>query len=124
MKLINKVNAYITAEAMSGEVWSYDLALALVKVKAAVKEDAAFFIEEEQKLVKLFADLNEDGSIRLGKNGTFTFKDPARVGEYGRLRTELCNTDAGEAPGVITVKPPAEIKPGYIEALTGFIEFA
>lgn len=38
MKLIEAVNAYMAAEEMSKEKWPYQVALAIVKVKRAVKD--------------------------------------------------------------------------------------
>ena len=124
MKLIQLVNAYITADAMSSEAWPYDLALALVKVKKQTREEAAFFIERERALVDRYAATDENGNIRLTPAGTFLFKAPAEASEYERARRELGDTEAGIEPAPVRVKAPAEIKPSYIEALEGFVEFS
>ena len=42
MKLIEAVNAYMAAEEMSKEKWPYQVALAVVKVKRAVKDEVDF----------------------------------------------------------------------------------
>ena len=124
MKLIDVVNAHIAAVEMGQLSWPYDMALALVKVKKSTKTDVDFFVREERELVMQYAALDESGNVRLTPNNTFIFKDPAMCAEYERNRAELGNTEAGERPATIRVKAPAEIKPAYIEALDGFIEFS
>ena len=115
MKLIEAVNAYLAAEEMSREKWPYAVALALVKVKRRVKDEVDFFVAKERELVETYAAKDERGNIRLTSAGTFVFKDPAQGPAYEAARKELCRP--------IRVAAPAEIKPAYIEALEGFVEF-
>ncbi|MCL1819423.1 MAG: hypothetical protein FWG36_02060 [Oscillospiraceae bacterium] len=125
MTLKNIVDAYIAADTMSGQTLPYDLALALVNVKKQTRDEAAFYIEKEHELILRYAALDDDGNIRMTANNTFIFKDMSKAAEYDRARSELGNTPLGrgilDAP--IRVKAPAEIKPQFIEALEGFIEF-
>lgn len=123
MKLMQAVRAHLAAEEMGRQTLPYDLALALVKVKKATKDDTAFFIEKERELVMEYAALDEQGHVRLTAAGTFVFKDPARGGEYEAARQELGNTDIGLQPVLLRVKAPAQIKPEHIEALEGFVDF-
>ena len=124
MKLIDIVMANIAADEMGQQAWPYDLALALVKVKKATADDAAFFVSKERDLVLKYAELDAAGNLRLTDKGTFIFKDPAKAGEYERLRAELSETDTPAQIAPIKVKPPEEIRPAWISALEGFIEFA
>ena len=123
MRLIEAACAYMTAEEMGRQVWPYDLALALVKVKRATKADADFYVQRERELVERYAVLDERGCVRLTPERTFVFKDPAKRGEYEAARRELCDTEAGDHGRPFRVRAPAEIKPEHIEALEGFIEF-
>lgn len=123
MKLIQAVRANLAAEEMSKQTLPYDLALALVKVKKATREDTAFFIGKERELVMEYAALDEKGRVRLTEAGTFIFRDPARAGEYEEARRELGDTDVGMQPVVLRVKAPTQIKPEHIEALEGFVDF-
>lgn len=125
MKLIEATQAYLAAEEMGRNVWPYDLALALVKVKRATKADADFYVQEERRLVEQYAELDEKGRMRLTPARTFVFKDPTKGGEYEAARRELGETPAGEygKPFPLRVKAPAAIKPEHIEALEGFIAF-
>lgn len=124
MKLMKAVRAHLAAEEMGRQSWPYDMALALVKVKKATKEDTDFFIEKERELVLRYAALDERGNVRMTPAGTFLFRDPALGGEYEKARRELGETEiSGDRPAPFRVKPPAEIKPEFIEALEGFVEF-
>ena len=49
-KLIEIVNAYGAAEALSREKCAYGLALALVRLKKALREEAGFYLEQEGAL--------------------------------------------------------------------------
>ena len=124
MKLIDVVMAHIAAEEMSSLNWPYDLALALVKVKRATADETAFFVSKERALALEYAALDEFGNMRLTPRGTFIFKEPSKADEYERVRRELADTDAGEHPPAFRVKPPTEIRPAWVEALEGFIEFS
>ena len=62
MKLIEAVNAYMAAEEMSKEKWPYQVALAIVKVKRAVKDEVDFFVEKERELVAEYAAQDEKGT--------------------------------------------------------------
>ena len=123
MKLIDVVMAHIAADEMSSSNWPYDLALAVVKVKKATADEAAFYITRERDLIMQYAALSEKGNLELTERGTFLFKDSSRAEEYERLRSELADTEAGDRPPAIRVKPPVEIKPAWVAALEGFIEF-
>ena len=123
MKLIEAVNAYMAAEEMSKEKWPYQVALAIVKVKRAVKDEVDFFVEKERELVAEYAAQDEKGNIRLTKAGTFVFKDPSQGPVYEAARRELGATEIDLQQKVLRVRAPAEIKPEYIEALEGFVEF-
>jgi hypothetical protein len=125
MKLIDVVKAYIAADEMSTQMWPYDMALAIVRVRQQTRTEAEFFIGEERKLIEQYAMLDENGSIRMTPNGTFLFKDPAQAPDYERERAALGNTDVDGLPpkDVFRVKAPAVFKPSYIEALEGFMEF-
>lgn len=123
MKLIEAVNAYMAAEEMSKEKWPYQVALAVVKVKRAVKDEVDFFVEKERELVDEYAAKDEKGNIRLTKAGTFVFKDPSQGPAYEAARRELSETEINLQQKVLRVRAPAEIKPEYIEALEGFVEF-
>lgn len=123
MKLINAVEAHMAAEELSGQTLPYPLALALVKVKRATADEAAFFLEEEQKLVAQYADLDEDGRLRMIQGGRFVMKDPAKLGEYEAARRKLAETDIGTTKDKIQVAPPEAITPAQIEALEPYLEF-
>ena len=123
MKLIDIVSAHIAADEMGKQSWPYDLALALVKVKKATADDAEFFSEKERGLVMQYADIDASGNLRLTPNGTFILKDPSTHDEYERARGELSETESQAPMRALRVKPPAEIRPAWLSALEGFIEF-
>lgn len=123
MKLIEAVNAYAAAEEMSKESWPYSVSLALVKLKKALKDEAEFFLTKERELVDRYALKDERGNIMLTERGTFTLRDGAQAAEYERARQELCQTEAPAKWTPMRVAAPACIKPAFLEALDGFIEF-
>ena len=123
MKLMDVVMANIAACEMSAQCWSYGLALALVKVKRATSDEAAFFVDRERALVLEYAALDDGGNLRLTPEGRFVFADPSRAAEYERARAGLGDTEVGVQAGPLRVDAPAEIRPAWIEALEGFIEF-
>lgn len=124
MKLIEVVNAYMAADEMSREKWPYAISLAVVKVKRALRDEMNFFLEEERKLVASYAATDDRGNIRLTPEGRFVFRDPADGADYERKRRELGETEITPTHKLLRVKAPSEIKPSFIEALEGFIEFA
>ena len=123
MKLIDVVNANMAVTKMSGLMWPYDLALALVKVRRSTADETVFFAERELELLNEFAAFDDNGDVRLSPSGRCLFKDPTRGDEYERARALLCDTDAGGTFSVLRVKAPAEIQPDWLAALDGFIEF-
>lgn len=123
MKLMEVVNAYLAAEEMSREKWPYAVSLAVVKVKRALKDEFDFFVEQERELIARYAAQDDRGNIRLTPEGRFVFRDPADGADYERQRRELGETEITPTHKMVRVQAPAEIKPGHIEALDGFIEF-
>ena len=123
MKLINAVKANLAANEMCGMIWQYDLALALIKVKRATADEVIFFTEREHGIAMEYAELTADGRLALSPEGRFKHKDPARGPEYFRRCRELEDTEVSHVPEAIRVKAPAEIRPSWIEALEGYIEF-
>lgn len=123
MKLIEVVNAYLAADEMSRETWPYAVALAVVKVKRAVKDEVDFFLGMERELVGKYADTDERGNIRMTAPTRFAFKDPAAAADYERERRELEQTEVAPTWTTMRVKAPEAIKPAALEALAGFIEF-
>ena len=123
MKLMEAVNAYLAADEMSRERWSYEVALAVVKVKRALKDEVDFFLAEERKLVARYAQKDDRGNIRLTGEGRFVFRDPLEGADYERERRALGETEVTPTHKLLRVRAPAEIKPAYIEALEGFVEF-
>lgn len=123
MKLIEAVKAYLAAEELNKESLPYDLALAIVLVKRALKEHIMFYVEKESCLIREYAELDENGAIRITADKRFIFKDPALSGEYERRHKSLDDTEIGLEQKPFLVLPPKEIKPCLIEDLSGWIEF-
>jgi hypothetical protein len=123
MRLIDVVRAYSAAVEMMALPWPFDLALAVVKVKQGAAVDAEFFVSKERGLVLEYAALDADGNVRLSGDGNrFVFADPARGPEYELARAGLADVEVQWAT-VMRVRRPAEIRPDWLEALEGFIEF-
>lgn len=123
MKLIEAVNAYAAAEEMSKESWPYSVSLAVVKLKKALKDEAEFFLTKERELVDRYALKDERGNIALTERGTFALRDGTQAAEYEQARQELCQTEVPTKWVPMRVTAPACIKPAFLEALDGFIEF-
>jgi len=124
MRLIDAVRANNAAVAMAAEKWGFALALALVKVKRATADDAAHFVFEELALAGEYAELDGDGQVRFSPEGRFAFVDPAEGPMYEAKREDLKNVEV-EYPGFpVAVPAPPEIRPEWLEALAGFVEFA
>lgn len=47
------------------------------------------FSRDEYNLVRLYAELGEDGSPRVNADGTITLKDPAKTGEFHAEHDQL-----------------------------------
>lgn len=62
-KLIEIVNAYGAAEALSREKCAYGLALALVRLKKALREEAAFYLEQERALARKYGQTDDKGHL-------------------------------------------------------------
>ena len=122
VKLMDAVNAYMAAEEMSVLVWGYDLALALFKLMRVLQADVDFYVCRERELVLKYA-ATDGGNVRLSERGTFEFRDPSEGPEYERERAELGAADAGASPALFVVRAPGEVKPCWLAALDGFIEF-
>jgi len=123
MKLIDVVRAYVATDAMRSLEFAFDLSLALVRVRKATAEEAIFYINNERELALRFAELDENLKMKVLPNGSFVFKAGASEEEFERLRKELADTAVEFSLPVSRVRPPAEIRPEWIEALEGFIEF-
>jgi hypothetical protein len=123
MRLVDVVKAYCAAVEMMELSWPFDLALAVVKVKRVAAVDFEFFVARERELVLEYAAVDVDGNVRLSGSGArFVFADPARGAEYERERALLADVEVVPPP-VLRVRRPAEIRPDWLEALDGFVEF-
>ena len=123
MKLINAVNAHIAASDMYGFQWPYGLALALAKVKRRTEDETLFFVEREKELAMEYAETGGDGRMLITPDGTFSFREPGMGAEYARRRRELCETEVCPEGWPLRAAAPAEMRPEWIDALEGFIEF-
>lgn len=123
MKLIEAVNAYMAAQALSREKMPYATALAVVKVKRATSDLKDFFVEEERKLVEEYAARDEDGRIRVNENGRFALRAGACAADYEKARKELAETETGAEGEKIRVRAPETITPEQLEALAPWIEW-
>lgn len=123
MYLIQCVNAYEAVLAMSREEHSYKLAYAIATLKRRLQPHVDFFTRSEYKLVEEYAQRDENGKVILNENGSFNFIDPNKAGEYEGRRGELGMMEVNEAIEILVAPPPETIKPVYLEALDGFIEF-
>ena len=123
MKLIDVVNAYIATDAMRHESFAYDLALALVRVRKATADEAFFYINSERELALRFAELDKDLKMKINPDGSFVFREGADAEEFERLRKELAETEVEYISPAIKVRAQGELRPAWVEALEGFIEF-
>lgn len=123
MKVIDAVRAHLAADEMGKLPWTYETALALVKVKRATQDEMEFYAAGERELVERFAKKDENGNIRVTERGAFTLNDSAQAGEYERARWELGETETQVDFAPLRVKAPETIRPEWIEALEGLIEF-
>ena len=122
-KLIEIVNAYGAAEALSREKCAYGLALALVRLKKALREEAAFYLEQERALARKYGQTDDKGHLVMTRPGAFAFRDPGERENYDRERRELGETETEVDLSPVKAQPPAEIAPAALEALEGFILF-
>ena len=122
-KLIEIVNAYGAAEALSREKCAYGLALALVRLKKALREEAAFYLEQERALARKYGQTDDKGHLVMTRPGAFAFRDPGERENYDRERRELGETETEVDISPVKAQPPAEIAPAALEALEGFILF-
>ena len=123
MKLMDAVAAHMAADEMGALTWPFSIALALVKVMKETADDFSFYISKERELAQGYAKLDGCGNMELAQGGRFVFADPSKTQEYERLRSELAGTELGRQPEVIRVAAPEEIRPSWLAALEGFIEF-
>lgn len=122
-KLIEIVNAYTAAEALSRETCGYALALALVRLKKALREETGFYLDRERELAERYGQTDEAGRLVMTGAGTFAFRDPSEREAYGRERRELGETETEVDFAPASVPPPKEISPAALEALEGFLVF-
>ena len=116
-KLIEIVNAYGAAEALSREKCAYGLALALVRLKKALREEAAFYLEQERALARKYGQTDDKGHLVMTRPGAFAFRDPGERENYDRERRELGETETEVDLSPVKAQPPAEIAPAALEAL-------
>lgn len=119
---MDAVNAYMAAEEMASQVWPYDLALAIFKLMRELQADMDFYVGRERELVFKYG-VTDGENVKLSERGTFVFRDPSEGPVYERERNELGETDVGASPALYIVRAPGEVKPCWLAALDGFIEF-
>lgn len=123
MRLIQCVNAYTAIVALSEKECDYRTAHVLVMLKRRLQPHVDFFAKEEMELVEQFAVKDDNGKIVMNEHRNFTFADPARSGEYAKLRSDLGMIDIQEQFTPLRAPMPSSIRPVHLEALEGFIEF-
>lgn len=123
MYLIQCVNAYAAALAMSQREDEYRLAYALMMLKRELKPQADFFVGEETKLVEEYAAKDERGKVIFNERGNFLFADPAKAEEYAARRAALGMVEAREQFVLRSAPAPKRVSVAQLEALEGFITF-
>lgn len=123
MELIRCVNAYTAAAALSQQEWDYKTAYALVMIKKKLQPQVDFYTAQEMQLVERYGERDEKGKVVLSEKGSFRFKDPEQAAEFAAKRAELGMVETEETFAPLRVPAPERIRPVYLEALEGFLEF-
>lgn len=123
MTLNSVVKAYLAVDELSQAEHSYQLSLALVKLKDMLKTDVEFYMQQEKKLIKQYALIDDNGNIKLTDKNRFIFRDAGDAPKYAQERQVLENTQTTIDNLPISAPPPEKIKPALLTALEGFISF-
>lgn len=123
MKLKEAMSAYLAAETLSREKLPYATAAAIVRVKRETREFAELYLQEEKKLVEAYAEIGEDGMIRIDANGRFRCREGLRAADYEESRKDLGETEVAVEARKMRVSAPERITPEQIEALSPWMEF-
>lgn len=124
MKLIEVVTAYQALLKLKQVPFQYSVLIKLSKTINKLKENAEFFAEEEQKLVKEYSDKDADGNADV-KDGKFTITDNAKRQDFILKKLELCNIEVEITADKINL-PLSSVDAGLtladLEAIEQFVE--
>lgn len=105
----------------------YDIARDVYKMYKMLEVEYQFFAQEESKLVREYAEKDENGNPKVSANGTITFPNIKTKIEYSERLAELGATDSKAEVSFISISGPdiggQLITPETIGALEGFVIF-
>ena len=105
----------------------YSVAKRLYELHKKVENEFRFLIEEERKLIDLYAAKLPDGTPNIGETGLIHFDDPTAAAEYSATVTALNDTECDLKVAPITLSEDFMsnmiISPEMIENLSEFVIF-
>lgn len=122
MHLLQYVNAFLACENLMEKELDFKTAHAVVMLRATLKPHADFFAAEEGKLAKEFAELDENGKIKIEDGGRFFLREGADEEAYKKRRQELCMLEVEDMERKRAGRL-REVRPSILEALSDFLEF-
>lgn len=121
VKLEQAARAYEALVALSREVMAYRTAHAMMLLKKELQKEAEFLQQEEMKIAKQHAVLDENGNIAWVDSGRFRLKTGEEA-QYRKKIQELQDTEIS-VEAVKTEKPPEMMTMEQAEALDGLLVF-
>lgn len=125
MKYFNMINAIPALKEIMQLRLPYAKARDIYKIYKQLEEEYGFFSQEEMKLVREFADKDENGNPKMTQQGAIQFKDAASKAQYINKFNELGAQEIKLTPVVITENEIGDqaISPDTINKLDGIISF-
>lgn len=127
MKLSIMVSAFTALNALNDTQLDAQSAFGVYKIRRELRDHVNYFLVEEMKLANKYAAKREDGApdIRDGRvffAGETDEEKRRNAEEYARARAALCEVDAGEIGGKVTIRVPADMRlaPVFFELLDPF----
>lgn len=120
--LLECMAAWTAAETLKDTPCAYTTALALYRLRSALKPETEFYLKKERKLAETYGKRDADGQLAV-RGGTVEFETQKALDEFRKARQELNETPAQTEFKPVQAPAPAMITPAQLEALEGFIEF-
>jgi hypothetical protein len=114
------LTVYRASEALGGLYRNEHLtareAYGIMKLRAALREDAAFFIQRRNELLRRHGEPDEENP------GRYTFPDVERMKAFEAAIRELADTETNIKYDPVTLRGEIEgVTPETLEALEGFV---
>lgn len=123
IKMGDAVRAYQAAEEMGRQMWPFETALALAKVKRALRDEVSVYLEQERDLMEQCAEKDAKGNVMMTGASTFRYKSREAAETFLREHRALDEQEIELDFTERKVTAPDNIRADHLEALEGFLAF-